>query len=110
MFIGHIAVGLAAKRAAPKTSLGLLVAAPEEVSSPTFTLIHEYDGGRVVHVDLYRIDDARDLRTLGVPDLMEREAVMLVDGASASPTCGPRTESRSTCGRWRGMRGRSWLI
>jgi len=28
MFIGHIAVGLAAKRLAPKTSLGLLVAAP----------------------------------------------------------------------------------
>ena len=35
---------------------GLGVAPPEEVSSPTFTLIHEYGGGRVYHVDLYRLD------------------------------------------------------
>jgi len=58
---------------------GLGAAAPEEVSSPTFTLIHEYGGGRVLHVDLYHIDEERELRTLGLPDLMEREAVMLVE-------------------------------
>ncbi len=35
---------------------GLGAADPEEVSSPTFTLIHEYANGRVYHIDLYRLD------------------------------------------------------
>ena len=68
---------------------GLGAAAPEEVSSPTFTLIHEYGGGRLVHVDLYRIDDARELRTLGLPDLLEREAVMLVEWGERFPHLWP---------------------
>jgi len=68
---------------------GLGAAAQDEVSSPTFTLIHEYGGGRVFHVDLYRIDDARELRTLGLPDLMEREAVMLVEWGERFPHLWP---------------------
>ena len=39
---------------------GLGAADPEEVSSPTFTLIHEY-GARVAHVDLYRLDRAEQV-------------------------------------------------
>ncbi len=68
---------------------GLGAAAPEEVSSPTFTLIHEYGGGRVLHVDLYRIDEERELRTLGLADLMEREAVMLVEWGERFPRLWP---------------------
>ena len=68
---------------------GLGAATPEEVSSPTFTLIHEYGGGRVLHVDLYRIDEERGLRTLGLPDLMEREAVMLVEWGERFPHLWP---------------------
>jgi tRNA threonylcarbamoyladenosine biosynthesis protein TsaE len=68
---------------------GLGAAAPEEVSSPTFTLIHEYGGGRVLHVDLYRIDEERELRTLGLPDLMERDAVMLVEWGERFPHLWP---------------------
>ena len=68
---------------------GLGAAAPEEVSSPTFTLIHEYGGGRVLHVDLYRIDEERELRTLGLPDLLEREAVMLVEWGERFPHLWP---------------------
>jgi len=41
-------------------------AQPEEVSSPTYTLIHEYGGGRVYHVDLYRLDDPREVARLGL--------------------------------------------
>ena len=37
---------------------GLGAAEPEEVASPTFTLIHEYGEGRVYHIDLYRLDKA----------------------------------------------------
>jgi len=45
--------------------------APGEVSSPTFTLIQEYRGGRVplIHVDLYRLNDAREIDELGLEEL-----------------------------------------
>src|SRR5256885_6415704 len=44
---------------------------PEEVSSPTFTLMQEYRGGRVplIHVDLYRLNDAREIEELGLEEL-----------------------------------------
>jgi tRNA threonylcarbamoyladenosine biosynthesis protein TsaE len=57
-------------------------AQPEEVSSPTFTLIHEYAGGPghlVYHVDLYRLDEPRELATLGLEELFERDALVLVE-------------------------------
>jgi tRNA threonylcarbamoyladenosine biosynthesis protein TsaE len=51
---------------------GLHAASQEEVTSPTFTLIHEYRGPEmtVYHVDLYRIDTARELETLGLDELL----------------------------------------
>jgi len=59
---------------------GLGAAQPEEVLSPTFTLIHEYGApAAVYHVDLYRIDDARDAATLGLDDLFDGPAVVLVE-------------------------------
>jgi tRNA threonylcarbamoyladenosine biosynthesis protein TsaE len=59
---------------------GLGAAQPEEVSSPTFTLIHEYGAGpKIYHVDLYRIDRPRGLETLGLEELFEKEAVVLIE-------------------------------
>lgn len=58
---------------------GLGVASPDEVSSPTFTLIHEYGGGRVYHVDLYRLEEEREVATLGLEELFDREAVVLIE-------------------------------
>lgn len=76
---------------------GLGAADPEEVSSPTFTLIHEYGrDGRVYHVDLYRLDEPRELATLGLEDLFEREAVVLIEWGERFPQILPaeRTEIR----------------
>jgi tRNA threonylcarbamoyladenosine biosynthesis protein TsaE len=64
-----------------KGILASLASVPEdEVTSPTFTLVHEYgpEGG-IYHVDLYRIEGARDLATLGLDDLLSREATVLIE-------------------------------
>lgn len=59
---------------------GLGAATPEEVSSPTFTLIHEYGGGpKVYHVDLYRLEQTSEVRTLGLDELFDQDAVVLVE-------------------------------
>ena len=59
---------------------GLGVASEDEVTSPSFTLVHEYgSGGKVYHADLYRIEGARDLATLGLEDLSSAAATVLVE-------------------------------
>lgn len=68
---------------------GLEAAEPDEVSSPTFTLIHEYGGGRVYHVDLYRLDSEAEARNLGLEDIFEREAVVLVEWGEKFPDLMP---------------------
>ncbi len=64
---------------------GLGAALPDEVSSPTFTLIHEYGEGRVYHVDLYRLEDAREAATLGLDDLWDRDALALIEWGEKFP-------------------------
>jgi tRNA threonylcarbamoyladenosine biosynthesis protein TsaE len=53
----------------------------EDVTSPTFTLIHEYRGpaATVYHIDLYRVDTQRELETLGLDDLMTENSVLLIE-------------------------------
>jgi tRNA threonylcarbamoyladenosine biosynthesis protein TsaE len=75
---------------------GLEAAAPDEVASPTFTLIHEYGGGRVYHVDLYRLDEPREVATLGLEELFDRDALVLIEWGERFPSLMPagRTEIR----------------
>jgi tRNA threonylcarbamoyladenosine biosynthesis protein TsaE len=60
---------------------GFHAAAAEAVTSPTFTLIHEYRGPEmtVYHIDLYRIDTQRELDTLAIDDLMDSNNVLLIE-------------------------------
>jgi tRNA threonylcarbamoyladenosine biosynthesis protein TsaE len=67
---------------------GLNAASQDDVTSPTFTLIHEYRGAEVTlyHVDLYRIDTQRELETLGVDELLAEEAnLVLVEWGEKFP-------------------------
>jgi len=60
---------------------GFHAASQENVTSPTFTLIHEYRGPGVnlYHVDLYRVDTQRELDTLGLDDLLDENNVVLIE-------------------------------
>jgi len=60
---------------------GFHAASQENVTSPTFTLIHEYRGPgvNVYHVDLYRVDTQRELDTLGLDDLFDETSVVLIE-------------------------------
>jgi tRNA threonylcarbamoyladenosine biosynthesis protein TsaE len=56
-------------------------AAEEDVTSPTFTLVHEYHGPRanLYHIDLYRVDTQRELETLALDDLRTDDSVLLIE-------------------------------
>ena len=79
---------------------GLGVASVDEVSSPTFTLIHQYGSPAhpVFHIDLYRLDEAREVETLGLDDLFASSALVLLEWAERFPSLLPRerTEIRLT--------------
>jgi len=59
----------------------------EDVTSPTFTLIHEYRGPQVTlfHIDLYRIDTQRELDTLALDDLMTPNSILLIEWGEKFP-------------------------
>lgn len=67
---------------------GLGAAPPEEVSSPTYTLVHEYSP-RVFHVDLYRLEEEREVAGLGLDEIFDRDAVVLVEWGERFPRLMP---------------------
>jgi tRNA threonylcarbamoyladenosine biosynthesis protein TsaE len=77
-------------------------AEPDEVTSPTFTLVHEYDGHRRVnnkfedvklyHIDLYRIADERQLETIGFDEIATENAILLVEWGEKFPSVVKRSD------------------
>jgi len=67
---------------------GFEAAEEEDVTSPTFTLVHEYRGPRanLYHIDLYRVDTPRELETLGLDDLRAEGSVLLIEWGEKFPT------------------------
>src|ERR1700728_150325 len=63
----------------------LEAAEPDEVTSPTFTLLHEYEGVRegkpvkLYHLDVYRLEGERQLETLGLDDLLTSDSLVVVE-------------------------------
>lgn len=66
---------------------GFHAASEEDVTSPTFTLVHEYRGPSVAvfHIDLYRVDTQRQLETLGLDDLIAENSVLLIEWGEKFP-------------------------
>jgi tRNA threonylcarbamoyladenosine biosynthesis protein TsaE len=65
-------------------------ASPDDVASPTYTLIHEYgDPARVYHIDLYRLDEARQAAAIGLEELFERDALVLIEWGERFPELMP---------------------
>src|SRR5271167_544734 len=62
-------------------------AAEEDVTSPTFTLVHEYRGPKanLFHIDLYRVDTPRELETLGLDDLRSEDSILLIEWGEKFP-------------------------
>jgi len=60
---------------------GFQAASQDDVTSPTFTLVHEYRGpsANVFHIDLYRVDTPHQLETLGLDDLIAPDSVLLIE-------------------------------
>ena len=65
---------------------GLGAAREEEVTSPTFTLVHVYHNHcKVFHVDLYRVEQFHDLETLGLEDVFAEPAILIVEWSEHFP-------------------------
>ncbi len=93
LLIGNLGAG---KTTLTKGIVQGLGAAPlEEVSSPTFTLIHEYGSPPAVyHVDLYRLEKASEAATLGLDDLFDSPAMVLIEWGERFPELMPADACR----------------
>jgi tRNA threonylcarbamoyladenosine biosynthesis protein TsaE len=93
---GALVIGIEGELGAGKTTLvgGILAAlgVTGAIRSPTYTLIEPYEaaGLQLYHIDLYRLNSAREVEALGIRDLLDARAVLLIEwpsrGAGALPT------------------------
>lgn len=89
LLIGNLGAG---KTTLAKGIVSGAGAAPvDEVSSPTFTLIHEYGNGpKIFHIDLYRLDHEREVESLGLDELFDTGALVLIEWGEKFPRVMPR--------------------
>ena len=74
---------------------GLGAANEEEVTSPTFTLVHVYGSAKkVYHADLYRIESFHDFETLGLEDLFDQPGVVILEWSERFPLNSPWPQKR----------------
>ncbi len=84
---GELGAGKTTLVKAIANGLGIL---EEDVCSPSYTLINEYEGRLpVYHFDLYRLTDSSELYELGYDDYLEGEGISIVEWADAVPDALP---------------------
>ncbi|MDX2269688.1 MAG: tRNA (adenosine(37)-N6)-threonylcarbamoyltransferase complex ATPase subunit type 1 TsaE [Bryobacter sp.] len=88
LLIGNLAAGKTTFTKGIAAALG--AAAESEVTSPTFALIHEYgDPVKLYHLDLYRLDTAREVYGLGIEDLLDARVPVLIEWGERFPEIWP---------------------
>lgn len=86
-----LVIAIAGELGAGKTTLAQAICrgygVVDEVTSPTFTLVHEYAGGRskVYHLDLYRLRSAHELEAVGWDDMLDEHALVIVEWPDRAP-------------------------
>jgi tRNA threonylcarbamoyladenosine biosynthesis protein TsaE len=74
---------------------GLGAASEDEVTSPTFTLVHIYGkAAKVYHADLYRIESFHDFETLGLEDVFAKPAIVILEWSERFPLQSPWPQVR----------------
>lgn len=74
---------------------GLHAAEEDDVTSPTFTLVHEYGAGKkIFHGDLYRIENFHDFETLGLEDIFAQPAIVILEWSEKFPLKAPWPQLR----------------
>jgi tRNA threonylcarbamoyladenosine biosynthesis protein TsaE len=74
---------------------GLGAASEDDVTSPTFTLVHVYGkAAKVFHADLYRIETFHDFETLGMEDMFASPAVVILEWSERFPLPSPWPQVR----------------
>jgi len=74
---------------------GLKAAEEDEVTSPTFTLVHEYGKEqKVVHGDLYRVENLHDFETLGLEDVFLNPTIVILEWSEKFPLKAPWPQVR----------------
>lgn len=82
---GKLVVAISGELGAGKTTLVQAICCgagvTTEVTSPTYALVHEYEGDRfpIYHLDLYRLNRPEDLTNLGWDDMLRSHALILVE-------------------------------
>jgi tRNA threonylcarbamoyladenosine biosynthesis protein TsaE len=74
----------------------------EEVTSPTFTLVHEYKGRktRLIHLDLYRLEEERELEGIGLWEMAEAaDALVMVEWGDKFPSVMKRADAEIAIGQ-----------
>ncbi len=91
---------------------GLGAASEDEVTSPTFTLVHVYGAvaKKVYHADLYRIENFHDFETLGMEDVFEKPAVVILEWAERFPLRSPWPQVRVRLEHLEGDRRRLTVV
>jgi tRNA threonylcarbamoyladenosine biosynthesis protein TsaE len=74
---------------------GLGAAEENDVTSPTFTLVHVYGkSAKVYHADLYRIESFHDFETLGMEDMFATPSVAILEWSERFPLQSPWPQIR----------------
>ena len=88
LLIGNLGAGKTTFTKGMVEELGVGFA--DEVSSPTFTLIHEYgEPPKLYHIDLYRLEEARQVASLGLDDIFDRNAIVVIEWGERFPQLMP---------------------